>query len=893
MPKRPDHRSVSKMTARAVAIAAGVGLAISLVACGTDKDRPAGFDDTYPPNGRDASVTTGDFCATPGHEGCPCDEEGASVECGNVVEKKGDYTTCSMGHSWCDGQAWGACIGNHFVMKSTGTGNGLHPLASNVPCANVCDPNACQSIQNTGNDIDASGLMITDAGVTLQQGEAAAPGGACKGLQCSIVSCDGGPKTSISGTVYDPAGKVPLYNAFVFIPSDAAAPLPAFTTGVSCDTCAGANIAAVALAQTGPDGKFKLDNAPAGANIPLVVQMGKWRRKVILPAVTACKDNALDKQYTHLPKNHTDGAGNVADIPKMAIASGSADPFECLLVKAGVDPAEIDVPSKGVRVDYYVFNGRDRFPGGAPAGTTLTSDVNALNKYDVVLLPCEGKEIDSHGTEIPNLVKYTAAGGRIFTTHYGYSWLASPNAGVAQNLTEYYQTASWKLNTKDYDDPTAAVVDQSFPKGIAYAQWLQNVNGGALGQISLNEPRHDALSATTASQRWIYGWHSGLDHAKPADMLLSMTFNTPVGVAANKQCGRVVYSDFHVSADALTDSDGDCKADSDCGFGATCQLPVMGTCTDQTCMQDVDCDTASAYKCKGVVKGACTMAPCTGTNTGTCISGKCSGGPVCKCSSNSHCNPSGCDTTTKVCKAGSCATNDDCGGAEVCSGATPGVCQRACTTNADCADSLCKGGLCVGCYADWDCHGSSASCVGAIPGAGCTLTSNMFPLSCRNADLSPQEKALEFMLFDLTACVSPDSYAPPAPTVAYSPVTFTQDFTAVCGKGQLPVWREFDWQAQIPSTASIAFSAQTAGTTAALATAKSVPITTTTTTTMIPNWDVGLLDTGSGGVFRAASPPIPSETMLRVTITLNPSSDAKAAPVLNQWKVQFDCVDAQ
>jgi len=38
------------------------------------------------------------------------------------------------------------------------------------------------------------------------------------------------------------------------------------------------------------------------------------------------------------------------------------------------------------------------------------------------------------------------------------------------------------------------------------------------------------------------------------------------------------------------------------------------------------------------------------------------------------------------------------------------------------------------------------------------------PGACKQTDLSAQEKALEFLFFDLSACVTDDSKPPPLPT---------------------------------------------------------------------------------------------------------------------------------
>ena len=169
----------------------------------------------------------------------------------------------------------------------------------------------------------------------------------------------------------------------------------------------------------------------------------------------------------------------------------------------------------------------------------------------------------------------------------------------------------------------------------------------------------------------------------------------------------------------------------------------------------------------------------------------------------------------------------------------------------------------------------------------------MFPLTCKNGDLSGQEKALEFMLFDLSACVSPDSWEPPVPSIAFSPVTFTLDFQSQCASGQLPVWREFDWQAEIPTGTNITLSAQTASATSGFASAQSVPLATATTSTVMPGWDAAIIETTTSGAFQSASPRIVSLGMLRVTVTLNPSSDKKFAPTLMAWQTGYDCLDKQ
>jgi len=360
----------------------------------------------------------------------------------------------------------------------------------------------------------------------------------CTNLCLKQVQCAGGGTTSISGVIKDPAGKVPLYNILVYVPN---APVAPIVTGASCERCGNVSGEPLVSAITDAAGKFKLDNVPVGKDIPLVIQVGKWRRQITVATVAECADTALDATLSRLPRNKAEG-----DLPQMALASGSADPFECLLTKMGIDLTEFTPDTGAGRVHFYKENGVDLSPA-APAASTLYNDAAKLKSYDIVFLPCEGNENDKAAAADKNLVDYTAIGGRVFTTHYSYAWL---HLGAAP----FPATGVWAPEQADkYSStvPQIATINQAFPKGAAFAQWLVNVNASTtLGQLGLLEARHDLNSAPDPpSTTWMTVADMPTTDPKAT---MHITFNTPTDVAEPMQCGRVVFSDFHVSASAKT-----------------------------------------------------------------------------------------------------------------------------------------------------------------------------------------------------------------------------------------------------------------------------------------------------------------------------------------------------
>jgi hypothetical protein len=426
---------------------------------------------------------------------------------------------------------------------------------------------ACGSDGGTSTFGDDSGVDATDnseGGTGFGGGEggssdASADAKPCTNLCLQQVTCPAGGTTSISGKVYDPAGKVPLYNVVVYVPN---APVDPISTGASCDKCGIVSGDPLVSTITDATGAFKLTNMPVGKDIPLVIQVGKWRRQITIPAVAQCVDTAMmDPQTTRLPKKQSEG-----DMPQMAIASGFSDPFECLLLKMGIDQSEFvrDTDPGSGRVHYYESTGVDMLPA-SPDAMTLWNDLPKMMKHDIIMLPCEGQPIakpDQDGGISPknNLLSYANAGGRVFTTHYAYVWLAGASVtggwAGAPDFGPFIDAGVWAGQfpaNEAQDDPAFVTsIDQTFPKGDAYAHWLVNVGASStLGQLTVNESRHDLVKENKpAAQRWNYE----TDFHGEGPGVMHMTFNTPLGAADDKVCGRIVFSDFHVSASAKSDA---------------------------------------------------------------------------------------------------------------------------------------------------------------------------------------------------------------------------------------------------------------------------------------------------------------------------------------------------
>jgi hypothetical protein len=390
---------------------------------------------------------------------------------------------------------------------------------------------------------DCSLQACATSGECLMLGQSCQPGPLAFDV-CAVKTCPQGQSTTISGTVYDPANERPVYDAVVYVPATRqVAALPDGVACISCGALYGGN--ALAGATTDATGHFSMTNAPPGEDVPLIVQIGKWRMAYAI-SVAACEANPQPDHSLRLPRNHLEG-----NLPNLAVSTGGEDSLECLLLRMGIDPSEYTGGALGAgRV--HVFTGY----GGAVTQDGTSPDPSAalwdsdkdIDQFDIVLLSCEGLETKDMNQQV--LWDYANAGGRVLASHYHYAWF---NTGPFASASPAIATWTAGANAAGSVSSTIATVEASgfpFPAGPAMSTWLGTlgalgVDGAPAGELVINDACHnvDVSTSNSKTQVWLSADETSIVPEAPE----AISFDTPVGDAVEGTCGEVIYTDMHVS----------------------------------------------------------------------------------------------------------------------------------------------------------------------------------------------------------------------------------------------------------------------------------------------------------------------------------------------------------
>ena len=356
---------------------------------------------------------------------------------------------------------------------------------------------------------------------------------ACTGLCLQQHTCAGDAGTTLSGTVRTPGTGDPVPHAIVYVPN--ATVLPLSSTSI-CDQCP-TTLSGSPLVQTltGADGRFTLQNVPDGTSIPLVIQLGKWRRQVTVPTVNPCVDNAVGST----------ALSTTTEIPRIAVVTGRFDAIECVLRRMGFAASEF-VSGTG-HIQFYVANGATA-GAGTPLENILWSSPATLATYDLVIFanegipsPCTGAlgdpGCDETAAALSNMANYVGAGGRIIALHDSYVWL--------YNNAPFAPSAMWL--PAQANPAATGVINPASPstKVQDFATWMNLVGATTANTFGLMSPRLDQTGLNAGATNWV----SAGTTTGPSQLF---TFNVPLGSPASAQCGRVTYSEFFETEGAMS-----------------------------------------------------------------------------------------------------------------------------------------------------------------------------------------------------------------------------------------------------------------------------------------------------------------------------------------------------
>jgi hypothetical protein len=567
------------------------------------------------------------------------------------------------------------------------------------------------------------------------------PGSNCD-VCSSIANCDDEAQpTRLTGRVItagsndaDTVDQIGIPNAFVYIlRNDDESELPDIPAGIpedstSCDRCDDQTLGPV-LASTVTDalGDYTLEgNIPVGKEFVLVVKIGKFRRavKYTVPADAACKTTAVDHLSTRLPRTRTDGLA--AHIPHIAISTGQADAMECVFRAMGISDSEFGLPGSAgdgaTPIHMYRANGASMAQGNDP-DSDLYTDLSRMLSYDLVVFACLGENADRDaGFSDPNIREYVNRGGRLFASHYSYTWLRNNGTSAYDSsdpiATGLKPAASW-ISEASLPATGTGIVSVGRPRANAskiqdFADWLVDEGAatkvGSAYQFTIQDPRDLAASVGTGSEEYVYR-----DLGGGSTSVQQFAFNTPYGAPQDAICGRVAYSAFHVFGggnDQVTFPD-------HCNANLSAQEQVLlymlfdlASCVSTGEPEPPKCNavTDCTGRCGNLADGCGGVLECSCSGAELCLAGGICGKPECL---KTTCEAEGATCGTIADGCGGKLDCGDCPSGQVCGLDTPNQCTITCTPNDKAV--ACKnkcGFVSDGCGGVHECDGcdGSASC---------------------------------------------------------------------------------------------------------------------------------------------------------------------------------------
>jgi hypothetical protein len=152
---------------------------------------------------------------------------------------------------------------------------------------------------------------------------------------------------------------------------------------------------------------------------------------------------------------------------------------------------------------------------------------------------------------------YAGVGGRVFMTHWHNVWIGGDrqNPASAYGLADWKPIIDWAFGAAQNEATQLTIIDETVPKGPAFATWLENVGASPTrAELRVDQPRYTAESADPAkSERWVF-----VDPARSTPLgkqsVQNVLFTTPNELPQDQRCGKVVFSDMHVASGSTSRS---------------------------------------------------------------------------------------------------------------------------------------------------------------------------------------------------------------------------------------------------------------------------------------------------------------------------------------------------